>query len=329
MSLQIIKAGILDSIQDLGRYGFQHVGINPGGAMDKYAAQSANALLGNDLTSPVIEIHFPSSEILFKKQTIICLTGADFSAYINNLPLPLAQPVVVNKKTLLKFKKKISGARCYLAVLHQPDLVKWLNSYSTNMLACSGGFKGRAFKRNDTINFMNHPEIHYLKGDQPFKILSWKATTSCNFFKTIRFLKGNEWDWLAKESKEIFESARFKITGNSNRMGYRLEGDKIDIKDQQQLISSPVTFGTVQLLPEGQLIILMADHQTTGGYPRIAHVISADLPLLAQADAGDIINFKEVDQVLAEHLFLEQQRDLQQIQTASKFKMEALHAMRY
>lgn len=327
MSLQIIKAGILDTIQDQGRYGFQHVGINPGGAMDKYSAQLANALLGKHFNSPVIEIHFPSCEILSQKETMICLTGANLSATINSKILPLAQPIRIKSKSLLQFKKKISGARSYLSILHELDLNKWLNSYSTNMIANAGGFKGRALKKGDVIHFKNNIELKSLKEDSEFLVLPWKASMTTNFNKTIRFVKGNEWDWLSEESKKIFLNSDFEITGNSNRMGYRLEGDQLNLEKTQQLISSPVTFGTIQLIPGGQLIILMADHQTTGGYPRIAHVISADLPLLAQVHAGEKIHFKEVDQTLAEQLFLEQQRNLQHIQTASKFKMEAFYAM--
>ncbi len=128
MSLEIIKAGILDSIQDVGRYGSQHLGINPGGAMDTLSAQLANALLGKKFNSPVIEIHFPSPTILFNKETIICISGADFSAVINDKKIPIHQPIIVKSGSKLKFQKKISGARCYVAFLHDLDLDKWLKN---------------------------------------------------------------------------------------------------------------------------------------------------------------------------------------------------------
>jgi antagonist of KipI len=322
MSLQIIKAGLLDTIQDQGRYGYQHLGINPGGAMDRYSAQLSNALLGKDLNSPVIEMHFPSSEVVFKKETIICITGADFTPTINRKKIPVNQPVAVNKNTELRFEKKISGARCYLSFLHDLYLDKWLNSYSTNLIANVGGFKGRALQKGDKLDFKNIFEIKYLLKEKDFTVLPWKATGSIHSKKEIRFIKGNEWAWLTDESIKLFVEKNYKILNNSNRMGNRLEGNALKVKEDKQLISSGVTFGTIQLLPDGQLIVLMADHQTTGGYPRIGHVINADLPLLAQHNPGDEIKFSQVEYAVAEQEFIQQQRELLHMQTASKFKIE-------
>lgn len=329
MSIQIIKQGLMDTVQDQGRYGYQHLGINPGGAMDRYSANLANALLGKDLPSPVIEMHFPSCEILFTKETIICITGSDFSPAINRKKVPLNQPVAVNKNTELRFEKKTAGARCYLSILHDMELDKWMSSYSTNLIANAGGFNGNALKKGDTIHFKNSHGAQYLPQGKDFALLSWKATENLLSKKVIRFVKGNEWQWLTDDSKINFtgnlpggQTGKYKILNNSNRMGYRLEGNALKVKEDKQLISSGVTFGTIQLLPDGQLIVLMADHQTTGGYPRIGHVISADLPYLAQCNPGDEINFSESNIGIAEQEYLKQQRDLLHMQTASKFKME-------
>ena len=323
MSLQIIKAGILDTIQDQGRYGYQHLGINPGGAMDRYSAQLANALLGKYLNAPVFEMHFPSGKILFQQETIICITGADFTPTINKKEIPVNHPIAINKNTELHFEKKLSGARCYLAVLHDVDLHKWLKSNSTNLVAAAGGFKGRALKKGDSLNFKNNFEYKYLAEGKDLALLPWTIESS-ELKKEIRFIKGNEWEWLTDDAMKMFAESNYKILNNSNRMGYRLQGNALKIKEEIQLISSGVTFGTIQLLPDGQLIVLMADHQTTGGYPRIAHVISADLPMLAQCNPGDEIKFSSVEPAIAEEEFIQQQRDLQQIQTASKFKIENL-----
>ena len=324
MSLQIIKSGLLDTIQDQGRYGYQHLGINPGGAMDRFSSQSGNALLGKDFNSPVIEIHFPAPIILFKKETIICITGADFSPKINNKKISNNQPIAINKNTVLQFEKMLSGARCYLTILHDPDLDKWLNSYSTNLVAGAGGFKGRALKKGDILNFKNNFDCKYLAAEKDFELLPWKATETVTSKKEIRFIKGSEWDWLIDDALKIFVESNYKILNNSNRMGYRLQGNTLKVKEEIQLISSGVTFGTIQLLPDGQLIVLMADHQTTGGYPRIGHVISTDLSLLAQCNPGDEIKFSSVELAIAEQELIQQQRGLQQMQTASKFKIEKL-----
>lgn len=329
MSLQIIKAGILDTIQDQGRYGYQQLGINPGGAMDRYSAQLANALLGKDLNSPVIEMHFPAAKILFEKETIICITGADYSPTINKKKIPVGQPLAVNKNSEIHFDKKLSGARSYLSVLHDLTLDKWLNSYSTNLVAASGGFKGRSLKKGDILNFKNNLEYKYLPEEKNFALLPWKATESIPLKKEMRFLRGNEWDWLTDDAMNIFTEDNFRITANSNRMGYRLKGNTLYVKEEKQLISSGVTFGTIQLLPDGQLIVLMADHQTTGGYPRVGYVISADLPLLAQCNSADEIKFSAVKHEVAEQELIKQQRNLLNIQTASKFKIENIvNAMR-
>jgi len=323
MSLQIIKAGILDTIQDQGRYGYQHLGINPCGAMDLYAAQLANALLGKDLNAAVIEIHFPTPKILFQKETIICITGANFSPTIDHKKIPVNQPIAINKNTVLHFEKMLSGARCYLSIFHDLDLKKWLNSYSTNLVAGAGGFNGRALKKADTLNFKNNFEYKYLAEGNSFALLPWTIEAT-SLKKEIRFIKGNEWEWLTDDATKIFVEGNYKILNNSNRMGYRLEGNALKVKEEMQLISSGVTFGTIQLLPNGQMIVLMADHQTTGGYPRIGHVINADLSILAQCNPGDEIKFKAVELAIAEQEFLQQQRDLQQMQTGSKFKIEKL-----
>src|SRR5436305_971184 len=151
MSLKVIKAGLLDTVQDLGRHGYQHLGINPGGTMDRFAASLVNALLGKELTAPVIEMHFPASTILFLEPCVVCLTGADFSPLINGALVPLNQPLFVTADSVLKFTKPQSGARCYLSVLNELRLQKWLGGYSTNLKAKAGGYKGRKLEKDDEL----------------------------------------------------------------------------------------------------------------------------------------------------------------------------------
>ena len=324
MSLKIIKNGILDTIQDCGRYGFQHLGINPGGAMDLFSAQLNNSLLGKNLDSPVIEIHFPASQILFERETIICITGANFSPGINHQNIPLDQPVAINKNSVLQFKKMETGAWCYLSVLHEIELDKWLNSYSTNLKAAAGGWHGRPLQKGDTLNFKNIFSCEHLVRNKDFSLLPWRANRKNKNGTEIRFIPGNEWDWLSEEAKNTFQEGNFQISNKSDRMGYRLTGKELKLKENKQLVSSAVTFGTIQLLPDGQLIVLMADHQTTGGYPRAGHVISVDLPLMSQKKPGDKIILCAVERYIAEQELIEQQNYLQQLQTTCKFKMENL-----
>jgi antagonist of KipI len=323
MSLKIIKAGVFDTIQDLGRYGSQYLGINPGGAMDRFAAQAVNMLVGNSPTEPVIELHFPSSIFLFEQEVMIAIGGADFSPTIDGEEIPLWQPVIISKNSLLQFQKWKQGARCYLAVREKLNIEKWFNSYSTNVKAAAGGFNGRALAKDDMICFKEKNAYAALLNNGDTLVLPWKADVLWNKspIDRIAVIAGNEWDCLVEESRSKFLTASFKVDSLADRMGYRLQ-TRLRAKQNGELVSSAVSFGTVQLLPNGELIILMADHQTTGGYPRIAHVASAHLPMLAQKQPGDKIYFRLTDQQNAENLLLLQQHHLLQLQNACTFKLE-------
>ena len=326
--MKIIKAGILDTVQDMGRYGHQHLGINPGGAMDRFAACIANLLVGNDMDEAVIELHFPASAVLFEKESIIAITGADFVPSINGELIPLLHPVVVNKNSVLHFQKAENGTRCYLAVAGGLEITKWLNSYSTNLKAAAGGYNGRAFIKNDVVNLKKEFSLLSDLHEKDFMVLPWKANdkyeepASPEPGESIHVISGHEWNILHDASKNSFLNQPFIISAVSDRMGYRLNGPALHAVKYEELVSSPVSFGTIQLLPDGQLIILMADHQTTGGYPKIAHVITVNLTQLAQKKPGEKISFKKTDQQTAENLFLLQQQHLLQLENACKFKLE-------
>lgn len=327
MSLRITRQGVLDTIQDLGRYGYQHLGINCNGAMDKFSMQLANALVGKETNSPVLEIHFPSSQILFEKETIICIAGADFLPTINDHPIALHRPIVVSKGSLLKFEKLQNGARCYLSILNELKLDPWMNSYSTNLKSNTGGFEGRSLLKDDVIVFRETFDFSKLLDGKDFIALPWKANDTVDTRNEIEFLIGSEWHWLTKDSQDSFQEQWFQITNDADRMGYQLAGQSLEQNNKEPLVSSAVCFGTVQLLPSGQLIILMADHQTAGGYPRVAYVISAHLPILAQKKPNDVIKFKLTSLEEAEKKIIAQKKYLHQLQIACKFKMEEyLHA---
>lgn len=324
MSLKIIRAGILDTVQDMGRYGHQHLGINTGGVMDRFSASLANALLGKEANAPVIELHFPAAQILFQKPCVICLAGADFTPLINNAPILLHQPVMANENTVLKFMQLKSGARCYLATLNELQLEPWLNSYSTNLKAGAGGYKGRRLLDDDELIF---DVIHLPKTQNSFKYLPWRYNNDVVKTNEVAFIPGNEWNWLTTKSQTSFLNNGFTITPASDRMGYRLQGEALEQTITEQLVSSAVSFGTIQLLPNGQTIVLMAGHQTTGGYPRLGHVISAHLPRLAQMKAGEQLKFAMTNVEAAEEKLMAQQQHLLRLQNTCNVKMKNwLHA---
>lgn len=320
MSILVLKAGLLDTLQDLGRYGYSNLGINPGGAMDRYAAQVANMLVGNDSTEAVIEIHFPGPQLLFEQAALISVCGSDFSPMIDNEQIPLWQPIVVRRNTALHFEKLQNGGCCYLAIHGGIDIKKWLNSYSTHLKAGAGGFNGRKLEKLDRL-FQGDSLLYFpawLKADMEKTVLHWRADIRKVYEHPheIFVTTGNEWELLSEASRKEMMTGNFIIHPSSDRMGYQLKGEPLELQIPCELISTGVSFGTIQLLPNGQLVILMADHQTTGGYPRIAHVIASHLPKLAQLRPSDSIQFAFTTIDKAEELFFAQQQELQILQRA-------------
>lgn len=326
MSLTVTKAGLLDAVQDGGRHGYRHLGIGPSGAMDQWSAALANALLGKELTAPVIEMHFPAAQFRFNKACVVCLAGADFSPAVDGMPVALHQPFLVNTGAELKFGRRKSGARCYLVLVNEMRLTPWLKSYSTQLKVAAGGFEGRPLRKGDEISVGTLPLQRMAGTTVP---LPWKYNGSPSADETISVMPGPEWDWLTPESGRKFSEGLFTVSPSSDRMGYRLEGPPLQQQNASSLVSSPVTFGTVQLLPNGQLIVLMADHQTTGGYPRIANVVSTDLPKLAQMNSGDAFRFTLTDVASAEALAVQQCEHVFRLQQHCAQKMKTwLHAHR-
>jgi antagonist of KipI len=307
MSILIQKSGILSTVQDLGRKTFRQFGINPNGAMDSHAVRLINILLGNDEAEAVLEIHFSATEILFEADAIVALGGADFGAKLNDEPIENWRPFFVRKNRLLNFTKNISGNRAYLSIKGGYEIEKWLGSASTNLAAKIGGFNGRSLTKGDRLFFNPTPEIQNSKFN--YKI-SKSLIPRYSRFPTVRVIAGAEFEFLTALSEQNFLKQNFTISNESNRMGFRLHGEPLYLLDRIELVSSAVNFGTIQLLPDGQMIVLMADHQTSGGYPRIAHVVSTDLPILAQLGANDKVGFELVSLSESENLLLEFEKDL-------------------
>jgi len=323
MSLRVLKAGIFDTIQDNGRTGFSKWGVNPGGAMDRYALRISNALLGNSLEEAAIELHFPASQFLIESDLLISICGADFSAEINAQPLPLWKPLWARAGSVITFSNKKQGNRAYLSVLGGFDLKPWLGSLSTNTKIEAGGMEGRILKKDDILetNAFNLKPI-LPQHDQVF-VFPWYASHHFVYQdpEQIFFIEGNEWDWLSDESKFHFEHKVFEIDPSSDRMAFHLNGEPLFYKTRTELLSSAVSFGTIQGLPSGKLMTLMADHQTTGGYPKIGHVISAHLPKLAQLNARQPFKFKKIKFEEAEKMLFSLEQDIRTIAGACKVNL--------
>jgi antagonist of KipI len=328
MSISIIKPGLLDTIQDMGRKGYGNWGVNPGGTMDRYAGQVANMLVGNCCNAALLEVHFPGPQILFEQNSLIALAGANFSPTVNEESIPIWQPVVVRKNTVLQFPKLEWGARCYLAIHGGFDIEKWLNSTSTSLKAGVGGFKGRSLQRGDELATMESTLYYagWLKEDRNIRVLPWRVPneSTYGFLNEIHFTKGREWNQLTDKAKKSLLETNFTINPSSDRMGYRLKGDFILEQEMPELVSTAVSFGTLQLLPGSELIVLMADHQTTGGYPRVGHVISAHLPKLAQLRPGASVHFNLVELQEAEKLLCAQNQELRVLQRSCADRLKEM-----
>ncbi len=308
MALLLRKEGILTSIQGLGELGLQRYGINPRGAMDRFAARVANILVANPDDDQVLEAHFPAPEVEFTKDLRFAITGADFAAVLDGSPLPNWSANSALAGQVLTFQRLETGSRAYIAIEGGLELpISDPPDYSTRRLT-----KGTKLEQRRPPAGLS-PRSRILLS--PSMLPPYERSPS------VRVVKGGEYYRLDRTSADIFATSAFTVTNDSNRMGYRLTGPSLATSDSGEMLSAAVTFGTVQLLPDGQLIVLMADHQTSGGYPRIANVITADLPLLAQLSPGDTVSFKLVGLNAAEAALRRIEMDIAKLRAAVDLRM--------
>ena len=316
MSLLIQKEGILTTLQGPGNFGLQRFGINPGGAMDRTAAQLINLMLGNTRDEAIIEMHFPAGEVVFEDTAVFALGGADFRALRDGEYIEKWRCCFAKQSSVLKFEQKIQGNRCYLAIKGGFKLVKPKDGTPPESTAANNRFSNLRLKKGDRID-MNLLSTRKDLADN--RRVSNNMLPIYSSFPTVRIVAGGEFDFLSNTDQHTLTQENFVITNNSNRMGFRLMGPNFNPISTTEMVSSAVSFGTIQLLPDGQLIVLMADHQTSGGYPRIANVISVDLPLLAQLGTNDKVAFKLVDIDEAERVTMQFEQDMRRLEIGCRF----------
>ena len=283
--LNFLKPGLLTLIQDTGRSGFQAFGVSEGGVMDRESAKIANKLVGNQFDSPVLEISLIGPEILFQGSCQISVTGADLSAKLNGNPIPMYQTLNIPDGAILSFGRPINGCRAYLAARGEWQVRRWLNSASFAPLGGEELTPESRIKKNSVIRISDLPKISLQK---------YPVTEIPVFPESlvVRVLPGPEFEKFSTYQIASFFSSSFQLSNDSNRMGFRLQGRRIEIDKRKEIISSGIVPGTIQITHSGQPIILMADAQTTGGYYRIANVIREDLDKLAQLKPGGEIRFQ-------------------------------------
>ncbi|HUW93395.1 MAG TPA: biotin-dependent carboxyltransferase family protein [Bacteroidales bacterium] len=304
----IQSAGLLTTIQDAGRYGYQRYGMPIAGAMDVFSLQLANALVGNDSGAACLEATFTGPEIHFTGDGFIALTGADMGPTVNGIAVPVNKPLKVVRGDMLGFTGLKNGFRTYIAFAGGIDVPAVMGSRSTYLRANLGGFGGRALKAGDELP-LGEITGRIKEAEIPERLIPQYQSD-----QAIRIISGPESGRFTMEGIHSFLTSEYKITEKSDRMGYRLSGKAIVHKEAgADIISSGISRGTVQVPGNGQPIILMADRQTSGGYTRIACVISADLTLVAQMKPGDIIHFRETSIDKAQEVLLDREKLLRDL----------------
>jgi antagonist of KipI len=289
--LEILSPGILTSIQDLGRYGYGRYGVAPSGALDSFALRIANLLVANRSDQAGLEAMLLGPAIRALTDIVVAVTGGNLRPRRNKQPIAMWRSHILKKDDILSFDLPLSGFRAYVAVAGGINVAPVMGSRSTNLSSGFGGLQGRALKKNDILTSENRPQP--VKTDTRAFNSAWIPVYPNNW--SLRVIWGPQDDHFPDESRESFLSATYKMSSDSDRTGIRLEGAVIRQKPdiQASIISEGVISGSVQIPGDGKPIIILGE-TVTGGYRKIATVISADLPLLGQIKPGDAVQFKAV-----------------------------------
>lgn len=314
MSLRVLKPGLLTTVQDRGRHGLQHIGVAPCGGMDPVALELANALVGNQAGDALLEITVLGPELAFEADALVALCGAEMDARLNGEALPANRPVFVERGAVLRTGRTTLGSRAYLAVAGGITVPPVLGSRSTYLAPKFGGLQGRPLRRGDELPLLKNVadlsanRYKRLPGRREkggLRTVTWNApalTLPTRQPILVHAMEGRHHALFDAGSRRAFFEAVWKVTPDSNRMGFRLAGPVLARTEVGELLSEPACLGSVQVPAAGLPIALMADHQTTGGYPKIAEIAGADLPRLAQLAPGETVHFARCT--------LEQARDL-------------------
>jgi antagonist of KipI len=294
MTITVLRPGLLMSVQDPGRHGHQHVGLCPGGAMDVVSLTLGNALVGNPADAAAIEITVLGPDLEFARETLVALAGADFEGSI-----PGNRPVLVPAGSRISVTRALRGARAYLAVAGGIAVPAVLGSRSTYIPGRFGGFEGRVLKRGDRLPLaadsarLSRERFASLKHKRGHSV-RWSVaalTVPDREPIVLHAIEGEHFGQFDAATQRTFFDTVWKIGPESNRMGFRLAGATLARSSTDEILSGPTTLGSVQVPADGVPIALMADHQTTGGYPRIAEIASADVPRLAQLGPNGALHF--------------------------------------
>lgn len=297
--IQVQSPGMFTTVQDLGRYGYGPLGVSPSGAADPIALRVGNLLVGNTESAAALEMTLLGGTFVFPDGGVIALAGSDFGAMIDTTPFAPWTACEVHEGSTLRLGATRSGARCYLCVRGGIAVKPLLGSASTHILTGLGGFEGRTLKKGDVLRIGE--ACGKPRTIEPLELAKLAPR------KLLRATDGPQTDWFAHESLDLFYSVVYKVTEESNRMGLRLDGPALETPQSGQMISEGVSLGAIQVPAGGRPIVLFVEQQTTGGYPKIANIISADLASVGQLRPRDEIRFEHVNADTARALIREQE----------------------
>jgi len=306
MGIKILNPGLLTTVQDAGRIGYQQFGVPVAGAMDPRSMKIANILLGNKEDEAVLECTMMGPQIEFTETNTICITGANLNPMVDGQPIATYKAVVINAGSVLKFAGIKSGCRAYIAFAGGLDIPVVMGSRSTYMKAKIGGFRGRKLEKDDEIGF--RAADANLKGVQ-FRSISPEFVPRQVY--DIRVIMGPQDDMFTEKGKNTFLTETYTVTQEFDRMGCRLDGTEIEHSSETgDIISDGIAMGAIQVPTAGKPIIMLADRQTTGGYTKIANVITADFRVISQLKMGDKIHFVSVTVAQAQDALLTERKAL-------------------
>ncbi len=309
MSIQIISPGALTTVQDYGRVGYGEIGFSPSGAVDNESMELANILVGNEMGEAVLECTIIGPTIHFTRDNVIAITGAFMSPKVNDREIPMNKAVTVKAGEDLSLGVAATGCRSYIAFAGGLQIKECYGSKSTNMKCVIGGYCGRALKANDEIEFAN--PVAQMEGVEKHFHKQLEAIASP---RSIRVIMGPQDDYFTQEGIKTFLSSPYKLTNDSNRMACKLSGTVIASKKTTDIISDGISLGSIQVSSNGQPMIMLSDRQTTGGYAKIATVISTDIPGIAQCKPGDSVRFKSITLETAHILYKQRVEAMKKIQ---------------
>jgi len=307
MTFKVIESGFLTTIQDIGRVGYQRFGMPVSGGMDTYALAAANHLVDNKVNTAVLEFNAPGLTLVTNQDCLIAVSGYGTKLFIDQCEFQSWMSVFVREGSQIQIEKTEQGAWGYLAVAGGFASQPVLGSHSTYLRGNLGGFKGRSLQKDDELS-VGAPNVD-LTTAAGREYPPDKRPSYCSS-PTLRVILGPQTEMFTQKGIRTFLSSEYTITENADRMGYRLSGNTIAHRDKADIISDGIVTGSIQVPANGQPIVMMADHQTTGGYAKIATVIRADLPLLAQTPPGHRIRFCAVSTKTASIVFRAMMKEL-------------------